>query len=289
MSDTSITAFAVRNRTPMSALSANLSDPGARELDVRRVDLSTPWAGEKSLTEEAARDLRYDALRRMLQEWQGDLIAAGHTMDDQAETVVMRLLRGAGLTGLGGIRTRSGEIVRPFLRISRVTIVAELQRLGLGYRLDSSNLDRRFLRNRIRHEVIPMLSNVQEGLPAILARTAETLQRDADFLDMEIERAAGLITVTLPDGSPAYSRTAFGALHPALQAGLLRSSAFLALPSGTRLSYETVERLQDALPRPAPPAISPCRSQPEWSCGFPGISSQSWALRRSRSPLSPRR
>jgi tRNA(Ile)-lysidine synthase len=127
-----------------------------------RVD-TAPIADGASI-EATARQLRYEKLRSMAQSENVATIATAHTLDDQAETVVMRLLRGTGLTGLGGIppvrRWQGIRIIRPLLRVRREAVLDFLQVAGLEYRTDSSNADQRFTRNRIRHEVMPALSQI---------------------------------------------------------------------------------------------------------------------------------
>ena len=128
--------------------------------------------------EARARQARYQALP------DGSLV--GHTADDQAETLLLNLLRGAGLDGLSGMRAIGGglrKVRRPILRLRRTETVGLVESLGLPAVTDLSNYDRRFLRNRVRHEVLPLLAEVSGRDPVpLLARTAALLAEDADFL-----------------------------------------------------------------------------------------------------------
>lgn len=111
-------------------------------------------------------------------------IALAHTADDQVETFLMRLIRGAGVTGLGAISAERTigklRVIRPLLNVSRAEVLKYLNAHGLKYRLDSSNADRRFLRNRIRHELLPLLErDYNPGIRDALRRTAEILRAEA--------------------------------------------------------------------------------------------------------------
>jgi tRNA(Ile)-lysidine synthase len=112
--------------------------------------------------EEAARRLRYDFLRSTAGRLGARYVVTAHTADDQAETILQRILRGTGLSGLSGIaRTRTlggAALIRPLLDFRRVEIERYLADLGQPYRQDASNFDRRFTRNRIRHELFPLLT-----------------------------------------------------------------------------------------------------------------------------------
>lgn len=131
--------------------------------------------------EELARDARYDFLKKTKKQYTADKIALGHNMNDQAETVIMRLLRGSGPSGLSGIPPcREPGIIRPLIEIERKDILAYLEERRLGYVSDSSNIDTKFLRNKIRIELIPQLQTYQPRLAKILSNTAKII-RDEDY------------------------------------------------------------------------------------------------------------
>ncbi|SDO99343.1 tRNA lysidine(34) synthetase TilS [Desulforhopalus singaporensis] len=134
--------------------------------------------------EESARILRYRALEGIRKEEQAHHIAVGHTADDQVEEFFIRLIRGSGLKGFAGMQICHGRIIRPLLLQTKSEVKSYLQTLGVGWCLDSSNLDRRFLRNRIRLELLPMLR--KEFNPAIDRRvlnTMDIIKNDDDFLE----------------------------------------------------------------------------------------------------------
>ncbi len=145
--------------------------------------------------EARARAQRYAFLLRTADAHGCAKIATGHTLDDQAETVLMRLLRGSGIDGLTGIEpVRDGRIIRPLIDCTRLDVLAFLRTADLPFCEDSSNTDRRFLRNRMRHDVLPLLESIQPAAKRRLARTAEIV---ADELRFAREHEAQLLTAAL--------------------------------------------------------------------------------------------
>src|SRR6202789_734909 len=144
-------------------------------LKVFRVDTATRRAAEGEGLEEAARELRYEALRGLMTSGVVDVVATAHTLDDQAETVVMKMVRGAWTEGLAGISPEvqgvgTGRVVRPLLGVRRVEVEAFLRGRGQGWREDASNRDVSLTRNRVRHVLMPMLREFNPGVDALLAR-----------------------------------------------------------------------------------------------------------------------
>jgi tRNA(Ile)-lysidine synthase len=134
--------------------------------------------------ENAARRLRYGFLERVAADISADRIAVGHTQDDQAETFLLKLMRGAGLTGLGGIYPRRGVVVRPLLDVSDIALRAYLASQGEQWVEDESNDDLDNPRNRVRHRILPELDRAAGGSthPAI-ARAAALIREDGQWLD----------------------------------------------------------------------------------------------------------
>ena len=118
-------------------------------------------------------------------------VAVAHTRDDQAETVLLRLARGAGPLGLSGMAPQRGHLVRPLLEVSRAELRTYLNRIGEAWREDATNDDRAIPRNRVRHEVLPRLRELNAQADAALARAAGLLRTDAVFLDGLANEAAG--------------------------------------------------------------------------------------------------
>jgi len=157
------------------------------------VEVATVEVTARASLEEAARQARYAALEAEADRIGAHRIALGHTADDQAETVLMRLLEGAGVRGLAGIPAVRGRIIRPLLAVRRRDLVARLERAGLAWIEDPTNRDPKFFRNRVRHELLPLLAasyaaDVVVALNRVAgdARTAvETLERVAS---VELDR-----------------------------------------------------------------------------------------------------
>ncbi len=133
--------------------------------------------------EQAGRLERYMFLRQVKEEAGAVAIAVAHTRDDQAETVLLRLLRGSGRAGLGAMRPRSGDLLRPLLGLSREDVLDHLHEKGLSWREDPTNADLALTRNRVRHELIPYLErHFNPAVRDALARTAAVLAEESDVL-----------------------------------------------------------------------------------------------------------
>ncbi|MBI1876075.1 MAG: tRNA lysidine(34) synthetase TilS [Acidobacteria bacterium] len=194
-----------------------------------RVDVLALAQAEHRSLEDAARLARYRFLEDAANELGADRIAVGHTRDDQAETLILRLVRGAGPRGLAGIFPRAGRVVRPLIDVERHDILDYLKGAGLGYRLDETNTDVRYARNRIRHELLPILKEKGSGrIVEHLARAAEIFRADADLLDSLAAQAyQRVVQTTCPErrrgdgASLTISRTGLAAEPPALQRRLI--------------------------------------------------------------------
>jgi tRNA(Ile)-lysidine synthase len=208
------------------------------------------WQGS---IEAAARTARYRFLRAVAAEVGANCIAMGHTLDDQAETVLLHLLRGSGLDGLGGMRPRADDIIRPLLRLRRADNEAYCAERGITPRNDPSNDDPRFTRNRIRHEVLPLLATLQPEIRPTLARSAEVLAHDADYLNAAADAAWPTILRASADAAITLDRSALGALHPAIRSRVLRH-AILAVGSpkpDPSLNADSLARLERVVLSPS--------------------------------------
>jgi tRNA(Ile)-lysidine synthase len=186
--------------------------------------------------EQAARELRYGFLAEVAKKVQAPAVAVGHTADDLAETVLLHILRGAGLHGLRGMTEISawpwpGDVkevllFRPLLEATKVEAARYCRELGRGFREDSGNYLPQFTRNRVRHNLMPLLAaeynlRVREAL----VRLAHTAALEVDYLEQETGRVWTQVVSPISDsvpGSLQFNRQAMASLHPALQRMLLR-------------------------------------------------------------------
>ena len=158
--------------------------------EIKRVDVDGLRRQESLSLEEAGRIARYEFLHEMALKHQADAIAIAHHADDQAETVLMRLIRGSAVTGLAAMAPKTQEkLVRPLLCVTRREIEHYLERRRLSYRNDSSNADTAFLRNRIRHELIPVLATFNPAIVRSLNVTAKALAADEAVLEQVTDAA----------------------------------------------------------------------------------------------------
>jgi len=220
-----------------------------------RVDVAAEAKEQAESIEEAARRLRYAWFGNLLNEVPLDAVATAHTLDDQAETVCAKFLRGAWTEGLGGIHPvllmATGQVIRPLLQTTRAEVESYLSELGQTWREDSSNRDVGFDRNRIRHELLPTLETWNPGLRGHLAQMAILARDEEAWWQGELKR---LIPQVLMEGKPvrgggrasgdglALDVTRFAAMAPALARRLLRHAAGQL---GVKLDFRATETLRE--------------------------------------------
>ena len=174
--------------------------------------------------QEQAREARYAAMVRVATALRMDKIALGHTADDQAETLVMWMLRGSGTAGLAGIPPSRGPLViRPLLDVGRAEIIAYLEAQGLPFRVDSSNAKPLYLRNRVRHELLPVLKRFNPGLLGVLKRQAEILREEDLCLDQLVSEHLTRLTREDSAGEFVVDRAGLLALPLALRRRMVRT------------------------------------------------------------------
>ncbi len=195
-----------------------------------------------------AREARYQALETILQERNATKMAMGHTADDQAETVLMWMLRGSGTGGLSGIPPKRGErIVRPLLDIHRSDILAYLNQQQLTYRMDSSNSQPVYLRNRLRQELMPHLKEYSPGIVNVLSRQAEIIRDDHDYLEILATEAFQQICVTKEERRLQLDRTGLLALPIAIRRRVVRYGLQQLKGNTDGLRFDVVQRLLGCL------------------------------------------
>ncbi len=156
-------------------------------LHVKHFDTTAYAEAHKLSIEMAARELRYAWFEEMREQLGVDHIAVGHHRDDQAETVLLNLIRGTGIKGLSGIAPQNGHIIRPLLDTPREDILDYLKSRGETYVTDSSNGDTAFRRNKIRHEALPLLREINPSISATLADTARRMRDTRTLVQFALE------------------------------------------------------------------------------------------------------
>ncbi len=272
---------------------------------VRTVDIQAWPELREGGTEAGARAARYAALAEVAQENHTRWIAVGHTRDDQAETLVLRLLRGAGLDGLAGMRPLTElsvpldpehrtfvpiQLLRPLLTVRRQTIQAALSVLGLEPIEDPTNRSLAFERNLVRQRVMPVLEEVRSGAAETLAQVAEQLQDDADYLH-DLAREAYRTIVRFEDAFAILDRARFRQTARALQRRVLQLTVRDLVDPTWTLSRERILALSRAVERGRPATRVELGRGIVASIGYteavlgPAARIENFLLRRSGYPL----
>jgi tRNA(Ile)-lysidine synthase len=207
---------------------------------LRRID--QPPAGN---LEQFCRRQRLGFFRLLRERSLVDRIATGHTASDQSETVLMRMLRGTGTTGLRGVRPLTNDgIVRPLLALHRDEIRRHLQHEGIAWREDATNESSAFLRNRVRSKLLPLLRDWQPAIDASLQRIAEISECEEEYWTRETAAALADCAVVSADGV-IFDCRSLAHRHPALAIRVIRAAIGAVLGSLDRLAYSHLVRILD--------------------------------------------
>jgi tRNA(Ile)-lysidine synthase len=170
-----------------------------------------------------ARSARYEAMKSLAHQLHADTIVTGHTANDQAETMLLWMLRGAGVTGLAGMPfVRERIIVRPLLRTTRQDLLAYLKQENLSYRQDSSNLTPLYRRNRVRRDLLPVMEDITPGIVRLLERQADVLRADDAYLEQVVNDIYRSLVTVDARGDQRFAPYAVAALPDALKRRLVR-------------------------------------------------------------------
>jgi tRNA(Ile)-lysidine synthase len=203
---------------------AQMATLGADETVSVRVRVEASGQGPEA----AAREARYAVLADVAQRTGASAVLLGHTLDDQAETVLLGLTRGSGSRSLAGMRPAFEVFLRPLLALTRSRLEAACRAEGIGWWTDPHNADPRFTRARLRHRVLPVLeAELGPGVAAALARTAEALREDAETLDALTDAAWPAARVPDPSGD-GLDVDVLAGLGPGIRHRLLRRAAVRA-------------------------------------------------------------
>ena len=223
---------------------AQLAQRYKLELHASGGDVAAHARSQHLSTEAAARQLRYRYFRRLFEDQKLNRIATGHTLDDQAETVLLRIVRGAGTRGLAGIypqlqvKGSQFSVVRPLLQTRRRLLETYLAKMGQDWREDSSNRDLRHARNRVRHGILPRLErSLNPSVRETLAETADIARSEEEYWQNEVDR---VLSKVWQAEERTLELTALAALPLALRRRVVRAAAESL---GLRLEFRHVEEV----------------------------------------------
>jgi len=232
-----------KNSQPDALFCASLADKLKIPFFTTRVNLKE--LGQKGSLEEICRKARLIFLSRIAKETNADKIALGHNLDDQAETVLMRILRGSGLYGLSAILPKrvinGAEIIRPLINIRRREIQAYLKKIKIRPRIDETNLKDIFLRNKIRNKLLPMLEkgynvNIREAL----SNLAQSSALDYEYLAAQTSRKMSKMNKLI-------NLKKFSCLHPAMQRMILRSYIAGIKGNTRRIDFQHIREIEELI------------------------------------------
>ena len=260
-----------------SAADAAFVQAAAAELDLPfeggKQDVRTYAEAKHMNLEEAARELRYRFLFGVAEAREAQAVIVAHTADDQAETILMNLLRGAGPAGLSGMPLRAAQtpwseqipLLRPLLRTSRQAVEDYCAANGIRYLQDPSNADTSLLRNKLRHDVMPALQAINPNLGNALQNTADIIAADDELLNALTAKAWSACLIDSTEQHLAFDRLHFEQQALAIQRRLIRKAHQHLTPEEAELSFEGVGQLLDFL------ADSGENARLEWRAGLDAI------------------
>ncbi len=217
-----------------------------------RGDVPARVRKHKESTEDAARKMRYDFLGAESTRSSATAVAVGHTADDRAETVLLHLIRGAGLDGLAAMPARSPwpfgagpDIARPLLGLTRAETERYCRESTIDPRIDHTNALPAATRNRVRHQLLPLMRDFNPRIERALIRLAETAARDTGYLDLAADAEYRRLARHDAD-TVTFDRAELVALHPAIAARLLRRAA---VQLGGSPESDRIDELLSVLPQ----------------------------------------
>ncbi|MDD5039378.1 MAG: tRNA lysidine(34) synthetase TilS [Dehalococcoidales bacterium] len=225
---------------------------------IGQYDVKAYQVQQRTSLEEAAREKRYTFLAEVARSIGTDRVAVGHTIDDNVETILLHLIRGTGTRGLRGLQPsslwqssgNSLTVIRPLLNVSRQETVEYCQNHQFSPRIDATNLSLSPLRNRIRHQLLPLLRSYNPRVSEALLRTARIASDNLDLLDIESAPLWGRV-VQRQEDTIILNKKAFLELPRALQRHLLRAGIEELLRSLKDIETRHIEEIMNALTKPA--------------------------------------
>jgi tRNA(Ile)-lysidine synthase len=232
-----------------------LADTLGAPIRTERADVRALAREWHTSLEDAGRRARYAFFDRAAESLGAAAIATGHTLDDQAETFLLQLIRGAGPRGLSSIRPTAGRVCRPLIEVRRAELREWLDAGEIAFREDESNRDPAFTRNRVRQRLIPLLQQeFSPGIVEVLGREAAIAREDEAFLESQaIESAAAVVLAN--ERVVEIDVSALRSLHPAIASRVIRMSLARLAPDRF-IGFDHVEALIDLARRPVGSAVS---------------------------------
>lgn len=221
---------------------------------IAHADVQARAAERKQSLELAAREARYEFLARVAHEHGAAHIALAHQADDQAETILLRLIRGTGVAGLRGMSAISPHpsdpslsLVRPLLGLTRAQIEAYCAARGLAPRTDSSNASGHHLRNRVRRELLPLLETFNPGIRRVLLHLADGAASDLEIISQATQSAYANALISASESAITLDRAAWRGLSVGLQRETLRESVRHLQGDTTNLKFAAIEEARAVL------------------------------------------
>jgi len=233
-------------------------------LIAERADVESYRRERRLSLEEAARQLRYSLFVRAASDVGTDTVALGHTRDDQAETLMMHLVRGSGVAGMRGMRPLTAwrspdgitlNIVRPLLEITRRETELYCRECGLQPRIDLSNLSLDHMRNCFRHELLPLMRKYNKNIDDALSRAARSAAADIDFIETQVDEAWNRVVTVQPNGL-LIDKILYSKYHPSLRMHLLRRAAGYIRGDLIDIHAVHIEKMDEAMSKPAGKRLS---------------------------------
>ncbi|MBI5042342.1 MAG: tRNA lysidine(34) synthetase TilS, partial [Nitrospirae bacterium] len=207
------------------------------------------YCKERGLSkQEGAREVRYDFLRKTADKIGATKIVTGHTADDQAETFLMRLIRGSGALGLSGIPPASGKIIRPLIETTKREVLDYLWKNKIRYVKDPTNIKPVYLRNKVRLELMPLLAKrFNPNIVSTLCRESDILREDEAFLNGIVDTIFKEMVTVQEKDSITLNYLRFNGLHPAIKKRVVRRAVSELTGGLRRISYQHITSAIDAI------------------------------------------
>lgn len=214
---------------------------------IKSVDVTTYAEKHGMSLETAGRECRYRFFEEVADKIKADKIALGHHLNDQAETLLMNLIRGAGLDGLAGMPTSRGKIIRPLMKCSRREVETFCADHALNYREDATNKETDFFRNKVRIQLIPQLQSFQPTVLESMAKTVELLEQDKAYFEEVVFQEFQTLVLQQDDDHVEMERKKLENCSPAILSRILRKAYYTIQKSNHTMEFHPIKRIMQGL------------------------------------------